>query len=41
MPVVPDSLAALARNSVTASWLPAARRDQLLAEIDAFVAAAE
>ena len=31
---------ALARNSVTASWLPAARQSQLLAEIDAFVAAA-
>ena len=30
----------LARNSITASWLPAARRAQLLAEIDAFVAAA-
>ena len=29
----------LARNSITASWLPAARRSQLLAEIDAFVAA--
>jgi adenosine deaminase len=29
----------LARNSITASWLPAARRSLLLAEIDAFVAA--
>jgi len=34
-----DDIAALARNSITASWLPAARRDQLLAEVDAFVAA--
>jgi adenosine deaminase len=32
-------IAALARNSITASWLPAARRSHLLAEIDAFVAA--
>jgi adenosine deaminase len=32
-------IVALARNSITASWLPAARRSQLLAEIDAFVAA--
>jgi adenine deaminase len=32
-------IAALARNSITASWLPAARQTQLLAEIDAFVAA--
>jgi len=36
-----DDIAALARNSITASWLPAARRDRLLAEIDAFVAAAD
>ena len=35
-----DDIAVLARNSITASWLPAERRDQLLAEIDAFVAAA-
>jgi adenosine deaminase len=33
-------IAALARNSITASWLPAGRQNQLLAEIDAFVAAA-
>ena len=35
-----DDIATLARNSITASWLPVARREQLLAEIDAFVAAA-
>jgi adenine deaminase len=35
-----DDVVALARNSITASWLPEARRNQLLAEIDAFVAAA-
>jgi adenosine deaminase len=35
-----DDIAALARNSITASWLPATRQAQLLAEIDAFVAAA-
>jgi adenosine deaminase len=34
-----DDIAALARNSITASWLPAARKTRLLAEIDAFVAA--
>jgi adenosine deaminase len=34
-----DDIVALARNSITASWLPAARKTQLLAEIDAFVAA--
>jgi adenosine deaminase len=33
-------IAALARNSITASWLPPARQNKLLAEIDAFVAAA-
>jgi len=33
-----EDIAALARNSITASWLPAARRTQLLAKIDAFVA---
>ncbi len=32
-------VAALARNSITASWLPSARQTKLLAEIDAFVAA--
>jgi adenine deaminase len=32
-------IAALARNSITASLLPAARQGELLAEIDAFVAA--
>jgi adenine deaminase len=31
-------ITALARNSITASWLPAGRRTQLLAEIDAFIA---
>jgi len=36
-----DDIAALARNSITASWLPTARRDRLLGEIDAFVAAAD
>jgi adenosine deaminase len=35
-----DDIAALARNSVTASWLPPAGQNSLLAEIDAFVAAA-
>jgi adenosine deaminase len=35
-----DDIAALARNSITASWLPAARQAELLAEIDAFVVAA-
>jgi adenosine deaminase len=35
-----DDIATLARNSITASWLPVARREQLLAEIDAFVATA-
>jgi len=34
-------LAALARNSITGSLLPAARRAKLLAELDAYVAAAE
>jgi len=34
-----DDIATLARNSITASWLDAPRRGQLLAEIDAFVAA--
>ena len=33
-------IAALARNSIAASWLPVARQAELLAEIDAFVAAA-
>jgi adenosine deaminase len=32
-------IVALARNSITASWLPSARRSELQAEIDAFVAA--
>ncbi len=32
-------LAALARNSITASWLPAARHARLLHELDRFVAA--
>ena len=36
-----DDIVALARNSITASWLPAARKTQLLAEIDAFVAAGQ
>ena len=35
-----DDIAALARNSITASWLPPAGQNKLLAEIDAFVAAA-
>ncbi len=35
-----DDIVALARNSITASWLPAARQTELLAEIDAFIAAA-
>jgi adenosine deaminase len=35
-----DDIVALARNSITASWLPDASQTQLLAEIDAFVAAA-
>jgi len=35
-----DDIVTLARNSITASWLPAARQTQLLAEIGAFVAAA-
>lgn len=35
-----DDIAALARNSITASWLPPAGQHKLLAEIDAFVAAA-
>jgi adenosine deaminase len=34
-----DVIAALARNSIAASWLPASRRAELLLEIDAFVAA--
>jgi len=34
-----DDIAALARNSITASWLPPAGQHKLLAEIDAFVAA--
>jgi adenosine deaminase len=34
-------LAALARNSITGSLLPAARRAKLLAELDAYVAAAD
>ena len=33
-------IVALARNSITASWLPAARQSLLLEEIDAFAAAA-
>ena len=36
-----DDVVALARNSITASWLPDARRNQLLAELEAFVAAAD
>ena len=32
-------LATLARNSIAGSWLPAARRSELLAEIDAYVSA--
>jgi adenosine deaminase len=35
-----DDVVALARNSITASWLPDARQTRLLAEIDAFVATA-
>jgi len=35
-----DDIATLARNSITASWLPTVRQAQLLAEIEAFVAAA-
>jgi len=35
-----DDIATLARNSITASWLPETRQTQLLAEIDGFVAAA-
>jgi adenosine deaminase len=34
-------IAALARNSIAGSLLPAARRAELLAEIDGYVAAAE
>jgi adenine deaminase len=33
-----DDIATLARNSITASWLPAARQSQLLTELDTFVA---
>ena len=36
----PDGLAGLARNAVTASFLPAPDRDKLTAEIDAYTAAA-
>jgi adenine deaminase len=36
-----DDIATLARNSITASWLPETRQTRLLAEIDAFVAAAD
>jgi len=32
-------IVALARNSITASWLPAARQSRLLTELDTFVAA--
>jgi len=35
-----DDIATLARNSITSSWLPETRRDRLLADIDAFIAAA-
>jgi adenosine deaminase len=35
-----DDIATLARNSITASWMPTARQTRLLAEISAFVAAA-
>jgi adenosine deaminase len=34
-----DDVAALARNSIEASWLPPERKNRLLAELDAFVSA--